>query len=108
MFHGFTTVMLVNVATDTDAWVRHVLEDRRVCVRFIPGRVYYIAGEDIWKTKPSGERVISLRAGERGPSPHPSAVLLFPGGPMVPRLPDGADRFGTYRVDHARRDCEAA
>jgi phage N-6-adenine-methyltransferase len=99
---GFTTVALVNVATDTHAWDKYVLSDERVYIRVIPGRVWYIAGVDIYKRHPSGARVLSLRAGERGPSPHPSAVLVFPGDRHVPPPPGGGGRFGVYRVDHYR------
>lgn len=99
---GFTTVALVNVATDTAAWDRYVLEDDDVFVRFIPGRVWYIAGVDIYKVTAAGERVLSLRAGDRGPSPHPSAILVFPGSPDVPPPPGGDGRFGVYRVEHYR------
>jgi hypothetical protein len=102
MGKGFTTVCLVNVATDTAAWDRYVLADDRVYVRFIPGRIWFVAGVDIYKAHPDGTRVLSVRAGERGPSPHPSAVLVFPGGRDVPPPPGGEGRFGIFRVNHYR------
>ncbi|HVZ33929.1 MAG TPA: DNA N-6-adenine-methyltransferase [Polyangiaceae bacterium] len=102
MERGFTTVNLVKLAPDTSAWDRYVLSDERVYVRFIPGRIWYIAGADVWKTTPDGELVLSLAAGERGPCPHASAILVFPGSADVPPPPGGHGRFGVYRVDHYR------
>jgi hypothetical protein len=104
MREGFTTVALINVATDTAAWDEFVLSDERVWVRFIPGRLWFIAGVDIVKIDPrSGEEVLSVPRGSRGPSPHPSAVVVWPGAHDIPAPPGGPERFGMYRVNHCRR-----
>lgn len=87
------SVFLVNVATDTRVW-QDVVLPHAVFIWFVDGRISFIAGEDIYKKdKETGQQVLSLRAGERGPSPHPSAIVGFG---MLGREHDFPN-FGTFR-----------
>ena len=68
-------VLLIYSITSTRAWHKHVMNAAEI--RFIEGRVYFIAGEDIYKTKPDGSRVLTLRKGERGPATKDSSLVVF-------------------------------
>lgn len=69
------TVHLIFSVTSSKLWHQYVMNASEV--RFIEGRVYFIAGEDIYKVKPDGTRVLSLRKGERGPATKDSAIVIY-------------------------------
>jgi phage N-6-adenine-methyltransferase len=64
--NGVTTVLLINNITETQAWHRYVL-DGAAEVRFIKGRVHFIAGCDM----------AGLKKGQRGPAPKGSVLVVF-------------------------------
>jgi site-specific DNA-methyltransferase (adenine-specific) len=70
---GVTTVMLINNITETKAWHRYVMPYAAE-VRFIEGRVHFIAGCDM----------AGLKKGERGPAPKGSVIVVFRPGHVGP------------------------
>jgi phage N-6-adenine-methyltransferase len=70
---GVTTVMLINNITETQAWAEYVMNGAAE-VRFVKGRVYFIAGCDM----------AGLKKGERGPAPKGSVIVVFRPGHVGP------------------------
>lgn len=75
-------VMLIYSITSTRAWHDHVMKAAEI--RFIEGRVYFVAGEDIYKPRADGTRTITLRKGERGPATKDSALVIYEPGHVGP------------------------
>lgn len=85
------TVHLVFSVTSTRLWHQFAMNADEI--RFVEGRVSFIAGEDIYKADKHGNRVLSLRKGERGPATKDSAIVIYrPGGKR-----DGCPRVSSWK-----------
>lgn len=88
------TVLLIFSNTDARYWHKYVMQADEV--RFIEGRVNFIAGEDIYK-KANGQSVLSLRKGETGPATKASALVIFRPGCF------GQPCFCSWKLEKPRR-----
>ena len=93
--NGVTSVLLINNITETDAWAKYIMGEHpeyphgAAEVRFVKGRVYFIAGCDMYDK--SGK--LTMRKGERGPAPKGSAIVVFRPGHT------GPPKFSVFHQD---------
>lgn len=87
--HQVPVVLLMFSNTSTLPWHKYVMQASEV--RFIVGRVSFIAGEDIYKNV-NGSPVLSLRKGETGPATKDSAIVVFRPGDF------GNPRFSSWKM----------
>lgn len=87
--HYVPVVLLMFSNTSTKPWHQYVMQASEV--RFVESRIYFIAGEDIYKDV-RGEQVLSLRKGETGPATKDSAIVVFRPGDF------GNPRFSSWRM----------
>lgn len=88
---GVTTALLMFLRPET-ADFQDVVMPYAAEVRLIRGRVYFVAGCDMVDKK----GVVTLRAGERGPSPKGSCIIVFRPD-VVPWRSNGAPRFSAWK-----------